>query len=204
MWGVEGVNRAVASNLSRILPESMQRLRARSAGIPGYEAGDIPDVAAIYPTVVEFASIDKYPCLMLSPLETQGRFETRSLGSDGVSEEYTFSYKVRVLIYVMGSSYDSTELLAQRLTVAVREALLLDKRYGDLEGGNGGQLDPSQVRESYAETAGPAPFLSASYVEIVIKSTESMDSLRGEVPVSGVNSTVGLLSPIPIITPGLP
>ncbi|QTF82109.1 hypothetical protein SEA_PRAIRIE_12 [Arthrobacter phage Prairie] len=173
MWGPEGVTRAVADNLLSNLPAAIARLRT----VRAVSAAELPDVARVYPTPREFAEIGAYPAVMLAARETQGQLETRTTEIGAEHDEFQLTYRVRALIFCMGTSYDQTELLTQRITLAVREALLTNKRYGDPENGNGAVLDARLLRESYAETAASSGgYLGGAWVEIGVRSYERLVS----------------------------
>lgn len=173
MWGPEGVTRAVAANLEAALPGAVARLRDKLA----VSVEELPAVKSIYPTAREFAEIGAYPAVMLAARETQGNLENRQTEIHAEYDEFTMTYRVRALLFCMGTSYDQTELLTQRLTLAVREALLVNRRYGSPETGEGGTLDARLLRESYAETVGTSGgYLGGSWVEIGIRSAERLAS----------------------------
>ncbi|WNO25834.1 hypothetical protein SEA_ALTADENA_12 [Arthrobacter phage Altadena] len=188
MWGPEGLTRAAAANLEAALPVAVARLRAKY----GITAAELPDVAAVYPTPRDFAEIGDYPCVMLAAQETQGQLDTRQTGATGEYDEYMLTYRLRAMIFCMGTSYDRTELLTQRIVLAVREALLMNKRYGDPEAGDGGVLDARLLRESYAETASSSGgFLGGAWVEIGVRSAERLYTTLPSVPVDDLRTSVG-------------
>lgn len=171
MWGPEGLTRAVAANLAAALPAAVQRIRDR------YEltGGQLRDIEQIYPVPRDFAEIGAYPCIMLAAQETAGQLYTRQTDALVTYDEYTMTYRVRAMLFTMGTSFDQTELETQRLTLALRESLLINKRYGDPEDGDGARLDPTLLRESYAEaTEGKGGFLGGAWVEVGLVSTERL------------------------------
>ncbi|QKY79778.1 hypothetical protein SEA_BUMBLE_12 [Arthrobacter phage Bumble] len=187
MWGPEGLTRAAAENLGAALPAAIARLRTKYAVGPDV----LPDVAAVYATPRDFAEVGEYPCVMLAAQETTGQLDNRQTGATAEYDEYTLTYRLRAMIFCMGTSYDRTELLTQRITLAVREALLTNKRYGDPESGDGGALDARLLRESYAETTGASGgFLGGSWVEVGVRSTERLYSALPVVPVEAVETVV--------------
>jgi hypothetical protein len=187
MWGPEGVTRAVAANLAAGLPAAVARIRDR------YSVDELalPDVESIYPTPRDFASIEAYPAVMIAAQETQGQLYTRQTDALTEYDEYTMTYRVRALLFVMGTSFDQTELLTQRLTLAVREALLVNKRYGNPEGGDGAELDPKLLRESYAEAAeSKTGYLGGSWIEIGLRSTERLHLGLQTAPVTSLGTSL--------------
>lgn len=187
MWGPEGLTRAAAENLAASLPAAIARLRAKYGVGPDV----LPDVAAVYATPRDFAEVGDYPCIMLAAQETTGQLDNRQTAATAQYDEYTLTYRLRAMIFCMGTSYDGTELLTQRITLAAREALLMNKRYGDPEGGDGGALDARLLRESYAETtASSGGFLGGSWVEVGVRSTERLYSTLPTVPVEALGAVV--------------
>lgn len=190
MWGPEGLTRAVATNLAASLPARIAQLRTKY----GVDANTLPDVATVYAVPRDFADVASFPCIMLAAQETAGQLDTRQTDATSEYDEYTFTYRVRAMIFAMGTSFDQTELLTQRIVLAVREAFVTNKIYGDPENGDGGLLDSRQIRESYAETtASSGGFLGGAWVEIGIRSTERQSSLVETAVVDAVTTAVVLL-----------
>lgn len=173
MWGPEGLTRAVAANLSKHLPGRIALQRERWKATPQ----QIPDVQKIYPTPRDFVDIGGYPCIMLEVQNTEGRRDNRQIEIGAEYDEYTLLYKIRALVWTMETSKERAELLAQRLILCTREALLIDQAFGDDDSDEGGELDSRLLRESYADAVGSdGQFLSGGWVEVGIRAHERLDS----------------------------
>lgn len=187
MWGPEGVTRAVRRNLLAALPAQTDALRAKY----GVGPAELPGVKAVYSVPREFAEIGEYPVVMLSAMETEGQLDTRQIEAGPDYDEFSLLYRVRALVFCMGNDYEATELLTQRTILAVRQSLLVNKRYGDPEGGDGAVLDSRRLRESYAETtASSGGHLGGGWVEIGVRSTERLYTGIETTPVATLASAV--------------
>jgi hypothetical protein len=171
MLGAEGVSTAIKDKAEAAMPAKLAQLRAR------YSADEwtIPAPASLYSTNKDILSIEQFPSIIVTTVDTTGRIGNRQLGGDGVRDVYQYKYRMRIFVYVTGRDDEATDLLRQRYVLAAREVLLTNKILVDA-GGQYAALDPNTVKESYSDVAADEAqmLLAGAYLEFEVTTSESL------------------------------
>lgn len=203
MLGAEGVSRGLVRMLRSRVPKHLARQRAQR-GIPLAQLPDIP-AEHMFPTPQPFASIEKYPCLMVVMEQTEGERSNRQEEPSGSYDELVLQYRVQLHVYTLGPAYSKTELMAQRYVLAARSAAISGRSFGDMAAGQWGEVLVDRLREGYTD---PLPaqdgtgFLSGGWVEFYVRTHERLwtdDAWDGTQPVvDTVAADVGPLAAVAV------
>jgi len=184
MLGAEGVATAILQKLETRLPAKVTEFRTRY----GTTAAALPMPASLYSTEVDVLSVDKYPAIIVTTVDTTGRIGNRQLQGTGEVDVYQYKYRMRVFLYVTGTDHGPTDLLRKRYALAAREVLLTNLVLVDADG-QYALLEPNTVKESYSDVAtNQAQLLFAGvYVEFEVTTAESLaawpEPLPGDVEI---------------------
>lgn len=173
MLGSEGVVRGLHANLETYVPRRLAALRARFDA----DLGTLPDIRRIYPDEVTALSIEKFPALVITVPDTDGKLTNRQTDLDSTFEEYSYRYNIRLFVYVVEAESLATSRLIKRTTLGVREALLTRKIL-PVPQPDSAEIDPQTIRESYSEVEeGERGHIAASFIEFQIVTHERLDVL---------------------------
>lgn len=209
MLGSEGVVRGLHANLEVNVPRRMAGLRERFDA----DLATLPDIRRIYADEVEALSIEKFPALVITVPDTDGKLTNRQTDLDSTFEEYSYRYNIRLFAYVIGADSMATSRLIKRTTLGVREALLTKKilPVGD---DDRAEIDPQTIKESYSEVEkGQRGYLAASYVEFqvvthevltVLDIPEDLVEIETVVTPAAANEAFPPVEPAPPVTPAPP
>jgi len=176
MLGPEGITRGIYRNLDELLPQELLKLRAALSAIGDpVTVDELPEVEDIVPYFQEnLISIERFPLLMIHVQDTDGEYSNRVTERDGFADEYSFRYRGRVYVIVLGNSEGEAALLSQRMTVAVRSALLRRTKLYTSEH-ESAALEKLSIQEVFDQVmAAPdrSEYLAASYVSFAATSNE--------------------------------
>jgi len=179
MLGAEGVSAAIVKKLETSLPAKITEMRARY-GVP---AAVLPMPASLYSTEMDVLSIDKYPALIVTTVDTTGKIGNRQFAGTDEVDVYQYKYRMRVFIYVTGKDHGDTDLLRKRYALAAREVLLTNLILVNA-GGQYAILEPNTVKESYSDVAtNQAQLLFAGvYVEFEVTTAETLAAYPIPIP----------------------
>lgn len=172
MLGPEGIARGVVAGLYARMPYTMQAMRER-LGLSLYE---LPDMTAIYPTEIVIAAVNNFPVASVVEFDTSGRLGNRVMDGDGVFDEYSYKYRMRVFLWCMSDDHVATDLQRKRLALAAREALLLDKIVCPETAAGSAQLDPQTLKESFSDIGerDANQLIGGVYLEFEVTSQERL------------------------------
>lgn len=175
MLGAEGVSRGIIRLLRARLPRHLARQRSRYS----VSLEDLPDVdqGSMFTTPQPFASVEKFPALMVVLESTDGRATNRQESGSGSYDELVMQYRVQVQLYARGSSYSLTELAVQRYVLAVRAALIAGRTIGAVSTGNWGEVMLDRLREGYTdpqELQAGTGWLGGGWVEFHLQAHEML------------------------------
>lgn len=179
MLGAEGVSSAIIQKIRDNAEGKIAQLRARY----GAAADVLPMPAALYTTDQDVLSIENYPAIICTTVDTTGRIGNRQLSSDGEVDVYQYKYRMRVFVYVTGHDYTDTDLLRKRFVLALREILLTNLILVD-EAGQYALMEPNSVKESYSDVASNAAsqLLAGAYLELEVTTAESLAAYPAMIP----------------------
>ena len=171
MLGAEGVSTAIVEKIRAHAPAKITQLRARYSA----DAATIPMPASLHSTSKDTLSIEEYPAIVCTTVDTTGRLGNRQLSSDGEFDVFQYKYRMRMFVFVTGPGTEATDLLRKRYVLAVREILLTNIIFVDA-GGQYAELDPNTIKESYSEVAenDDKQLFAAAYLEFEITTAESL------------------------------
>ena len=135
-----------------------------------------PETLHVYPHFVPAQEVGGFPCLMVEELDTNPRFTTRQVGSDGSQTLFEFRYVFRVNCFVRGTDYKVTAYRQKYMATVLRMALLERLSYY-VSDSEKVIIDPLTFRESFSDvnvTEGDAKFLAGHYAEFELVSTETL------------------------------
>lgn len=174
MLGAEGVTRGLHAHLTVSVPARLADLRTRLLATPA----DLPDLRKIYPDEVDILSIEKFPALVITTPDTDGKLTNRQTDLGATFEEYSYRYNIRLFVYVIAAESMATSRLIKRMTLGVREALLTTKIL-PVDDHDRAEIDPQTIKESYSEVeSGKRGFIAASFIEFQVVSHEVLDALN--------------------------
>lgn len=209
MLGAEGVSRGIIRLLRVRLPKHLARQRSQY----GVAASDLPDVdhGSMFTTPQPFASVEKFPALMVVLESTDGRATNRQEAPTGSYDELVMQYRVQVQVFARGASYSLTELAVQRYVLAARAALIAGRVIGDQSTGNWGEVLLDRLREGYtdpAELREGTGWLGGGWVEFHLQTHELLwtdDAWIGQPTVDDVVAdTVGTVGRVlPVVHPSM-
>lgn len=174
MLGAEGVVRGLHAHMTAHVPTRLAGLRARLKAT----SVDLPEIKRIYPDEVDVLSIEKFPSLVITTPDTDGKLTNRQTDLTSTYEEYSYRYNIRLFVYVIAADSMATSRLIKRMTLGVREALLTKKilPVGETDRA---EIDPQTIKESYSEVEkGKRGFIAASYIELQVVSLEVLEGLN--------------------------
>lgn len=173
MLGPEGVSRSVVERLKQALPTKITRMRERY----GATEPELPDILQVFPVEQEIASIERFPCIFVIEVDTDGRISNEQIDLNAFYDEYSFRYKMRAFVWVIGEDTNYIALAVQRYLLAMREIALSNKIFYK-GGGNYAALDPNTVRESIGDISqdDAGMRLGMAYLEFDIVTQEAITS----------------------------
>jgi len=175
MLGAEGVSRGLIAMLRTRLPKHLQRQREQRS----LTAEQLPDFdhGSMFTTPQPFASVEKFPALMVVMESTDGRATNRQEAPDGSYDELVMHYRAQIQLWTIGESYSLTELMVQRYVLAARAAVITGRVLGDQSSGNWGEVMLDRLREGYTdplqEQSGNG-WLGGGYVEFHVQAHERL------------------------------
>lgn len=171
--GAEGVSTAIVTKLREHAPAKITQLRARY----GADTATLPMPASLHSTAKDTLSIEEYPAIVCTTVDTTGRIGNRQLSSDGEFDVYQYKYRMRVFVFVTGADTEDTDLLRKRFVLAVREILLTNLILVD-GAGQYALMDPNTIKESYSDVAknDAEQLFAAAYLEFEVTTAESLAS----------------------------
>jgi len=194
MLGAEGVSRGVIRLLRARLPLHLERQRT----LRGVTEDALPDVdpASMFTTPQPFASVEKFPALMVVLEATDGRATNRQEAGSGSWDELVMQYRASVQVYARGDSYSLTELAVQRYVLAVRAALIAGRTLGSVNSGNWGEVMLDRLREAYTDPQQlreGTGWLGGGWVEFNVQAHERLwtDAAWAGQPTVGKTTVVG-------------
>lgn len=179
MEGPEGTATQVAGWLRPTLPRRLRIIEDRLE----LEAGTIADPARVFTEEHGPIAIEDWPSVYVLPQRLE-RMDLVDVRDDG-TEVYACRYLVRVLLWVRGDSYATTELIRQRYVLATREALLERRQlraapaYGSPEWGQligSIAVDPGSIREDYGPllTDEAGRTIAGAFLDVTVHNAETM------------------------------
>lgn len=186
MLGPEGITRGILANLTELLPQELEKLRAAmSTPAETVTVDDLPEVAELIPYFQQnLVSIEDFPVVMIHIQDTDGNYSNDNTERDGGSDEYDFRYRGRVYVIVLGESEGDATLRSMRTTVAVRSALLRRTRLYSSEH-ESARLERLSIQETFDQVMGDpkkSAFLAASYISFEATSSELVTQYTGPDP----------------------
>jgi hypothetical protein len=140
--GVEGASQLLADAMAAGVPARLAELEERLE----LEPGTVTRPQLVLPRDEWHLRLEDYPAILVVPQEVRG-MERLDVTDDG-GEAYAVRYAMRVFVWARGEHASDTDLVRKRLTLAVREALLMPGALGDV-----GVIDPVSLGESYSDVA---------------------------------------------------
>lgn len=195
MLGPEGVSRAVVLRLRDRMPAKVARMRVRY----GASEPELPDIVDIFPVEQDLSSIERFPCIFVIEVDTDGRVSNEQFDMDAFADEYSFRYKMRAFVWVIGEDTNYIALAIQRYILAMREIALGNKIFHDADG-NYAQLDPNTVRESIGDIAQDEAGmrLGMAYLEFDITTQEGVTSYMPRPSGGEAEIAIDMISVAPI------
>jgi hypothetical protein len=145
--GPEGVALALVARLEARLPARLEQVRARHTAT----ARDLPDPVEIRWTAEEGASIERFPMITVTPVETDPDVGALPTSSSGFGNSYQYRYRSELFVWVRGRDYPSTQLAQWRYALAVREVLLAERPLLPAGGPDYLTIDPNRLSETYSD-----------------------------------------------------
>lgn len=182
--GAEGVSTAIVKKIRAHAPGKITQLRTRYKA----DKATLPMPASLYSTDKDVLSIEAYPTIICTTVDTTGRIGNRQLSSDGEVDEYQYKYRMRIFVYVTGTDHADTDLLRKRFVLAVKEILLTNLILVDGDG-QYALMEPNSIKESYSDVGAneAKQLLAGAYLEFEVTTSESLDayplSYPGEVQI---------------------
>lgn len=173
MNGLEGACRVVAEHLAAALPGKTAELRTRLAVTNPI---DLPDVALVLDHDEAPIPLEGWPAVMVvgQNLESMIRHEVAATGTD-----WLCTYRLRVFVWSRGDSFPHTDHIRKRLTLAVREVLMQQRKITAAA-----HVDDKSLTESYSDLdvddAGAT--IAGAFLELNLVTLETL----GTVPTKGV------------------
>lgn len=166
MNGLEGACDAVTGYLTAGLPAKTAQLRERYA----VTAEQLPDVTTVLPHDVDNLGIEQWPAVLVIGQNMTGAV---LLDVDDAGDElYRCTYRLHVYVFARGPSYAGTDALRKRLTLGVRELLLVQP-------GPAPQVlvDRTTLTESYSDLAldEQSRTVGAAYIRVDVTVEESLN-----------------------------
>lgn len=162
--GPEGIIRAIIPKLRPGAREIVSRIRAQY----GLTEQELPNFTEITPAPRMLQAAGEYPIAMLKASDTTGRLDNSARYKGAQTDIYTRVYRFRLMVFTLANTVEAVELLTQRLTLAARDGLLLDRLLVDTdEIGEGPRAVILQrdITEKYSEySAIDGEFLGAAEV----------------------------------------
>lgn len=166
MNGLEGACDTVTSYLTTGLPGKTAQLRQRYSAT----AEQLPDVTTVLGHDVDDLGIEEWPAVLVVG---QNMTSAVLLEEDDDGDElYRCTYRLHVYVFVRGPSYAGTDALRKRLTLGVRELLLVRPGLApDV------QADRTSLTESYSDLAldEQSRTVGAAYIRVDVTVEESLD-----------------------------
>lgn len=162
MKGIEDAALAVTDRVTSTMPTRIAELRTRLSD------PTLPDLITVAPFDQSTLSMDKWPAVLVVPGTTLTMART---DTDGVVEEWTVRYRLRAFVYVRGHDQARTAQIRYRLTLALREVLMLSRKF------DGFSVVESTLRESFSDVETPpagADTIAAAYIEFDLDSREEL------------------------------
>lgn len=151
--GAEGITRALIPKLKAGSKEIASRIRAQY----GLTLDELPDFKQITPAPRMIQAAGEYPLAMLKASDTTGRLDNSARYKGAQTDIYTRVYRFRLMVFTLANTVDAVELLTQRLILAARDGLLLDRLLVDSdETGEGPRAVVLQrdITEKYSDPSG--------------------------------------------------
>lgn len=127
--GAEGLIRAIIPKLQAGAREIASRIRDQY----GLTLEELPDFKEITPAPRMIQAVGEYPIAMLKATETTGRLDNSAKYKGARNDIYVRVYRFRLMIFTLANTLEGAELLTQRLTLAARDGLLLDRLLVDTD-----------------------------------------------------------------------
>lgn len=175
MLGVEGVTRLLLGRLYERLPAEVAVVREDA----GATLADLPDVEAMRPYVPDVATIEQWPSVYVTFVETNpavgssGRLERSSPEAD----HYQYRYRNRAYVFARGETQAQTDLRLKRYLLALRQALIRHKQLTEFETDGPHARIESTLRETMSDV-GLDPtsnrYIGGAYIEVDVITTEGL------------------------------
>ena len=162
--GAEGIIRAIIPKLKAGSSEIAARIRYQY----GLTLEELPDFKEITPAPRMIQAAGEYPIAMLKATDTTGRLDNSARYKGAQTDIYTRVYRFRLMVFTLANTVEAVELLTQRLILAARDGILLDRLLVDNDAdGEGPRAVVLQrdITEKYSDPSGiDGEFLGAAEV----------------------------------------
>jgi hypothetical protein len=174
MLGPEGVADAVVDRLRKRYPARLEDIRERK----NIKINELPDIVQVFDVEQELQSIERFPCVFIVEVDTDGKVSNQATDQNGFQEQYMFRYKMRAFIWVVGEEAAYIARAIRRYILATREILMTDKILVQGKGVSA-TIDPTNIRESVGDMAvdDAGKGLGMAYVEFDVLTQESLTTL---------------------------
>lgn len=181
MLGPEGITRLLVGRLHERLPLELAAVRESV----GATESDLPDFQALQPYVPDIATIEDWPAVFVTYIETNPSVggSSRLLTSGPEADSYQYRYRNRVYVFARGVNAAETDLRIKRYALAVRQSLIRHKSLTSLEGQGGSHARiESDIREAMSDV-GLDPtskrFIGGGYVQVDVVANETLEAIEG-------------------------
>lgn len=184
MIGPEGVARAMTVKVRQGHQTIIKRLRERNK----VDRGVLPSLREVFASAPPPGEkpLGEWPYAFVTVADTTGRLGNREKMSTGLQDVFERVYRVSVTVMVQGTSLDSTTLLNQRLALAVRDGILLDRMLSNLPDGDTGEVLTKDMTEKFYDAVNDkGRFTAGSIIQFPVRVEEHLltdQAWTGDVP----------------------
>lgn len=187
LQGPEGVLRALKPKLEVGARDMVDRIRAQYA----VTEDRLPYFTEVAVPPRQITAVGEYPIVMLKVESTTGRLDNRETVGTRTDDVFERVYRVNAIILTFANTMEGAELLTQRLGLAVRDGVLLDRLLLDTDAKGAGpsiRVLTNDLTERYAEVSGgDGEFVGAAEVAFNVKVKEHVvtpEAYRGGLPIA--------------------